>query len=273
MGNLFRFIVKYHFFLMFLLLEGMAVFLISQSSYFRYSATLAKIDAAKGSTKKIVDGWKNYFDLQTKNQELLKMNLSLLDENIYLKIQLEMNKYNDIQVLKRFNYIPANVIENTLTRPNNKLILDIGKNHGVVRDMGVISLDGVVGIVDRVHDKYCTVTSLLNTSRNVNGKLKKSGQYGPLRWDRKDIQFIEMVDIPQHVPIEKGDSVVTSGHSLTFPEGIFIGTVDSYRIDNGASYKIKIKLNNDFQSLYHVYVIDAENKKELDLLKEELKKL
>jgi rod shape-determining protein MreC len=256
---------------MFLLLEGVAVVLISQSSYFRYSVTLAKIDAVKGSTKKIVDGWKTYFDLRSKNQELLNMNLSLLDENISLKIQLDqLEMQNDAQVLKKFTFLPANVIENTLNRTNNKLVLDIGKDQGVVRDMGVISLNGVVGIVDRVHDKFCTVTSLLNTSREISGKLKKSGSYGPLRWDGKDIKFTEMIDVEQHVAIEKGDSVVTSGHSLTFPEGIFIGTVESFRIDKGASYKIRIKLRNDFQTLYHVYVIDAENKNELDILKNEL---
>ncbi|MDR2027772.1 MAG: rod shape-determining protein MreC [Prevotellaceae bacterium] len=275
MESLFRFIVKYHLFLTFILLEGISVVLISRSSYFRHSETLAKVDAVKGSVKKVVDVWKDYFNLQSKNSELLGVNLSLLDENIYLRNQLNysMHKYDSSsnRILKNFRCIPANVIENTLNRNDNRLILNAGKEDGIERDMGVISFDGVVGIVDRVTDNFCTVTSLLNTSRNVNGKLKTTGIYGPLVWDRKDIRYVEMIDIPQHIPVHKGDTVVTSGHSLTFPEGILIGTVESYQLDKGVSYKIRIKLNNNFQSLYNVYVISSGDKREFDSLKREIK--
>jgi rod shape-determining protein MreC len=259
---------------MFLILEGISVVFISQSSYFRHSIALAKIDAIRGNVKKVVDVWKNYFDLQSRNEELLNFNLSLLDENIYLKYQLDYNlhKYDSSnRVLRNFKCIPANVVENTLYKNDNKLILNAGKNAGITKDMGVISLNGVVGIVDRVTDNFCTVTSLLNTSRSVNGKLKKTGIYGPIVWNRKDIRFVEMIDIPQHNIIHIGDTVTTSGHSLTFPEGILIGTVESYQLDKGVSYKIKIKLNNNFQSIYNVYVINIEKKQELDSLKREIK--
>jgi rod shape-determining protein MreC len=254
-------------------LEGIAFLFISHSSYFRHSATLAKVDAAKGSVKNVVDKWKDYFSLQERNRELLDFNLTLLNENIYLRNQLDYNMYNydsSKHAVKRFRGISANVIENTLNKNDNTLILDAGRNDGISKDMGVISLNGVVGIVDRVADNFCTVTSLLNTSRNVNGKIKSTGIYGPVVWDRKDIRYVEMIDIPQHNVIHKGDTVVTSGHSLTFPEGILIGTVESYQLDKGVSYKIKIKLNNNFQGLYNVYIVFSEEKSELDSLKREI---
>jgi rod shape-determining protein MreC len=256
------------------MLEGVAIIFISQSSYFRHSETLAEIDAVKGSVKNVADKWKDYFSLQSKNRELLDLSLSLLNENIYLRnlLEFDMLQYDSSDlVTEHFRYIPAKVIENTLNKNENRLILNAGKNNGVDKDMGVISLNGVVGIVDRVADNFCTVTSLLNTSRNVNGKLRSTGIYGPLVWDRKDIRFVEMIDIPQHNIIHKGDTVVTSGHSLTFPEGLLIGTVESYQLDKGVSYKIRIKLNNNFQSLYSVYVISADRKLELDSLKKEIK--
>jgi rod shape-determining protein MreC len=273
MESLFRFIVKYHLFLLFLVLEGLSVFFISHSSYFRHSAILAHTDAVKGSAKKVINTWQDYINLKSKNYDLLNLNISLLNDNIYLKNRLELAEHktgSNLRVLQNFEYISAKVIENTLNKNDNRLILNAGKKNGVARDMGVISLDGVVGIVDRVTDNFCTVTSLLNTSRNINGKLAKTGLYGPLVWDMKDIRHIEMIDIPQHVTIQKGDTVVTSGHSLTFPEGILIGTVESYKLDKGVSYKIRIKLNNDFQSLYNVYIVGAGNKQELDSLKKEV---
>jgi rod shape-determining protein MreC len=259
---------------MFLVLEGISAVLISRSSYFRYSTVLAHIDALKGTTKAVTDIWKGYLNLKSKNQDLLNLNLSLLDETIYLRSQLEFagdKAGSNIHILQNFKYIPANILENTLNKNDNKLILNAGKNDGVTKDMGVISLDGIVGIVDRVTNNFCTVTSLLNTSKNINGKLAKTGLYGPLVWNKKDIRYIEMIDIPQHIFIQKGDTVVTSGHSLTFPEGILIGTVESYQLDKGVSYKISIKLSNDFQSLHNVYIVSAENRQELDSLKREVK--
>jgi rod shape-determining protein MreC len=258
---------------MFLVLEGISVFLISHSSYFRHSTALAQVDAVRGSAKKVMLAWKDYMNLKSKNYDLLNQNISLLDENIYLRnmLELESDKSGgNVHVLQNFRYIPANIIENTLNKNDNRLILNAGRNDGVVRDMGVISLDGIVGIVDRVSDNFCTVSSLLNTSKNVNGKLVRTGLYGPLVWDMKDVRHIEMIDIPQHIPVQEGDTVVTSGHSLTFPEGILIGTVESYRLDKGVSYKIRIKLSNDFQSLYSVYIVSAANRQELDSLKKEV---
>jgi rod shape-determining protein MreC len=257
---------------MFIAFEGISAVLISGSSYFRHSMVLAHIDAMKGRTKKITDIWKEYINLKSKNQDILNLSISLLNENIYLKNQLTVEQSgNNTHILQNFKYISANIMENTLNKNDNRLILDVGRNDGVTKDMGVMSLDGIVGIVDRVTSNFCTVTSLLNTSKNINGKLAKTGLYGPLVWNMKDIRYVEMIDIPQHILIQKGDTVVTSGHSLTFPEGIFIGTVESYQLDKGVSYKISIKLSNDFQSLNGVYVVGAENRQELDSLKKEVK--
>ncbi|MDR1593900.1 MAG: rod shape-determining protein MreC [Prevotellaceae bacterium] len=274
MDSLFRFIVKYHLFLMFVALEGLSVFFISQSSYFRHSATLAKIDAVKSHVKQMTDAWQNYFGLQERNDKLLEANLLLLSENIYLKHQLEynINQYDSSnRIVRNFTCIPATVVENTLNRDDNRLILNVGRDDGIEKDMGVISMNGVIGIVDRVSDNFCTVTSLLNTSRGVSGKLRKTGIYGPVVWDKKDVWHVEIIDVPQHIAINAGDTVVTSGHSLTFPEGILIGTVESYQLDKGVSYRVRIKLSNDFQSIYNVYVISADKKPELDSLKREIK--
>jgi rod shape-determining protein MreC len=235
---------------------------------------LAHTDAIRGSVRKTLTSWQDYVNLKSKNYDLLNTNIALLNDNLYLKTMLEFledKKGDNVHILQKRSYIPAKVVENTLNRNDNRLILNAGTNHGIVKDMGVISLDGIVGIVDRVTDNFCTVTSLLNTTKNINGKFTKTGMYGPLVWDMRDIRYIDMVDIPQHIKIQKGDTVVTSGHSLTFPEGIMIGTVDSYISIKGVSYKVRIKLHNDFQSLCNVYVIRSENKEELESFKEEVK--
>jgi rod shape-determining protein MreC len=233
---------------------------------------MSRIDAAKGSIKQTLDGWQEYFGLRGKNEELLNANLKLAEENANLHTRLDAIATSDTvgnlsPDRRKFKYIPADVVEIQLNRGNNKIILDAGSRQNVSRNMGVISVDGIVGIVDRVSDNYCVVTSLLNPEKNINGKLRKSGLYGPLVWNKRDIRYTEMIDIPHHVTIEKGDSVVTSGHSLTFPEGLFIGVVDTFYLDKGTSNRVRVKLGNDFQSLKQVYIINATNKHELDSLK------
>lgn len=268
MENLFRFIVKYHMFLFFIVFESLAIYMLMHSSSFRHSTVMAKIDATKGVVHRQISAVNSYFALESVNERLAEANKDLMNEITRLKEipAVRDGEFND-SLPKSFDYIRARIVENTLNRKHNKIILDAGSNQGVVRDMGVISSDGVVGIVDRVHQNFSTVTSLLNPTREVNGKLKRTGSYGPLSWSGNDIRYTDMTGIPQHIVVEKGDSVVTSGHSLTFPEGIYIGTVDTFFVDKGATYKIKIQLNNDFRSLYHVYVITNFYKQEFDSVK------
>jgi rod shape-determining protein MreC len=256
-------------FLFFTVFESLAVYMIMQSSSFRHSAVMARIDAAKGVVQGRISALRSYFFLESVNDELAEANRNLMSEITRLKElpAVRESEFND-SVPRGFDYIRARVVENTLNRKHNKIILDAGKNQGVVRDMGVISSDGVVGTVDRVHQNFSTVTSLLNPTREINGKIKRTGSYGPLSWSGKDIRHTDMSGVPQHIVLEKGDSVVTSGHSLAFPEGIFIGTVDTFFVDKGATYKIRIRLNNDFRGLYHVYVITNFYKQEFDSIKQ-----
>jgi len=263
---------KYHLFMIFILLEALALVFIYKSSSFRNTVIMANVDEVKGSVKGITAHWNDYFALKGKNYELENKNRNLLDENTYLKVQnekllqnLSLYTFVENDSLKTFHYISANVVENSLNKKDNELILNVGTNDGVSKNMGVISSSlGVVGIVDRTSKNFSVVTSVLNTSKNISGKLKNTGVYGPLVWDKKNIEYTDMMDIPQHIPIEIGDTVVTSGHSLTFPEGFMIGTVEAFSIYKGTSHKVRIKLSNNFRSLYHVYVIEALYKNELD---------
>ena len=63
-------------------------------------------------------------------------------------------------------------------------------------------------------------------------------------------------DIPYHVDIAAGDSVVTSGYSSIFPEGILVGTISGYSMEEGSFYIIKVKLSVDFRKLTYVTVIE-----------------
>ncbi|HQG68560.1 MAG TPA: rod shape-determining protein MreC, partial [Paludibacteraceae bacterium] len=73
-----------------------------------------------------------------------------------------------------------------------------------------------------------------------------------------------LTDIARHVPIKMGDTLVTSGLTTTFPEGIPVGTIENFNLkESDAYYEIKVKLATNFRTLSYVKVIDFKNAGEL----------
>ena len=66
--------------------------------------------------------------------------------------------------------------------------------------------------------------------------------------------------------VTEGDTIVTSGLSKIFPEGIVVGYVESVDKETANFLKIKVRLAVDFKRLSHVYVIDNDKKNEQNLL-------
>jgi rod shape-determining protein MreC len=143
----------------------------------------------------------------------------------------------------------------------------------VKQDMGVINSLGIVGIIDNVSDNYSTVVSILNIKSHINAKLKKSNHFGSLGWDGKNTGFVQLTDVPRLASIRKGDTIVTGGQSVIFPENINIGTIERVYTDTETHYyKIEVKLFNDMTSLGHVYIIKSKNREEIINLENKEKK-
>jgi len=133
--------------------------------------------------------------------------------------------------------------------------------------MGVISSKGVVGIIKNVSDHFSSVMSVLHEKNKLSAKIKKSGYYGSLVWEGNNYREAELKDIPNHVKLAIGDTIVTSGYSSIFPENILIGTVKEFDLPKGNNfYNIKIEFTEDYKNLSHVYIVRS-------LLKEEKEKL
>lgn len=56
----------------------------------------------------------------------------------------------------------ASVIKNSIQHAKNYLTIDKGTKDGLVQDMGVITSNGVVGIVENTSKNFATVQTLLN---------------------------------------------------------------------------------------------------------------
>ena len=115
----------------------------------------------------------------------------------------------------------------------------------------------IVGLWIMLYDTHHFVT---RRYRFASAKIKKNNYYGSLQWDGNDYAYSYLNDIPYHVEVNAGDTIVTSGLSKIFPEGIVVGYVESVDKETANFLKIKVKLAVDFKRINHVYVI-LNNKK------------
>jgi rod shape-determining protein MreC len=138
--------------------------------------------------------------------------------------------------------------------------------------MGVINSNGIVGIIDKTSKNYATVLSILNKKSQINAKVKKTNHFGSLIWNGKSTGFVQLIDVPRLASIRKGDTIVTGGQSVIFPENINIGTIDKIYIDNQTNYyTLNIRLFNDMTNLGHVYIIKSKDREEIINLEKETK--
>jgi rod shape-determining protein MreC len=217
-----------------------------------------------------------FFKLKASNETLSNENTALKNEIIQLR-----NKLSTISPAKKdsirfkippemeYEFISAKVINSSTNKMQNYITLNKGIRDGVKVDMGVISDLGVVGIVKIVSDKFAVVIPVLNDKIKINCKFTKSNYSGPLQWNGFDYRFANLNDIARHVKFSLGDSLVTSGFTNTFPEGIPVGTIDNFDIKSSdAYYSIRVKLAVDFRTLTYVKIINYKNYQEQRYLEE-----
>ncbi len=259
MNSLLRFLEKYHFLILFVLLEGFSIWLLVDHNYYQ-KASFGKFSRGLVS---VIDNQLssvgNYLNLKQNNIELRLENVALRNEIAKLNNRLEANKQilSDSIGGSKFTYSTAKVVNNSVNRQNNFLTLNVGSNDGVKPEMGVVTKDGIIGVIASVSSNFSTVISLLNTDLKISAKHRRSGIFGSLRWDGDNYREATLYEIPQHVSLTQGDTIVTSGFSPIFPPGIPLGTIEEFKLKDGSFYVVKVKLMCDFKRINHVYVIKS----------------
>ena len=124
--------------------------------------------------------------------------------------------------------------------------------------------NGIVGIVNVVGDHTARLISVLNPYLRLSCKVKGESQVGSLVWDGKNPGEAVLEELPKHAKFVKGDTIVTSGFSSVFPEGVPVGTILSGSRDREDNfYSLRIKLFTDFSTLSTVRVIRDNMREEL----------
>jgi len=258
MKNLFRFIIKYNFFFLFLILETVALVLVFRHNHFQRAAFASSSNFLVGGIYSLRSDITDYFGLRGVNRHLATENTRLLEEIPISFFQRDDSLYffEDTVYQQRFEYVNATVINNSINRRNNFLTLDIGSDHGIEPNMGVITFSGPVGIVASVSRNFSTVISVLNTDFQASVRIKRNDYVGSLIWNGRNHRLADMVYLPGHIELQVGDTVLTSGLSTLFPPNILVGTIIDYEIQRGGNFYVaQVLLSQNFNKLRYVQVV------------------
>lgn len=270
MRDLLNFLFKYNYWFLFILLEVVSLGLLYRFNNYQQGAFFTSANVVVGNIYEVSNELTAYFHLRTTNEDLLERN-SLLEQRVSaLEKTLREYQPDSISFMEKINNLKANytvykahVIKKSLNRVDNYITLDKGSSDGIRPEMGVVDGRGVVGIVYLTSPSYSVVISLLNSKSNISCKIKSSDYFGNLRWEGKDSRFAYLKDLPRHAEFNLGDTVITSGFSTVFPEGVIVGIVDDMEDSkDGLSYNLKIKLAADFGKLSNVRVLSRNGQQE-----------
>jgi len=263
MRALLEFIAKYYHWMIFIVLEGLSLWLLFQFNRYQNSVWLTTANQVVGR----IDEWEQealrYMTLGQVNHDLSRRNL-ILEYNLNQASEQLAELTHDSTITERLQadriegikLIPAKVVTNSVMRRNNLITISVGAADGVKPEMGVVCGRGIVGIVYMTSEHYSIVLPLLNSRSRISCRLRGSQFFGYLSWDGGSTLHVQLDDIPRHAHFKMGDIVETSGFSSVFPPGIFVGKVDgSGNSDDGLSYKLRVYLAMDFSRLQDVFVV------------------
>ncbi len=275
MEQLLRFLMRYGGTFLFVILEVFSLLIVVNQNSFQHASFLSSSNQVAASFLNAESSVTSYFGLETTNRQLAIENTALQNRVALLQGRLELLKdstHGNLQIApdQAYHYVSAKVIGNSINKLQNYITLNKGKLDGIKPEMGVVNDQGVVGIVTAVSDHFAAVMSLLNSKSQLSCKIKRTNDFGRLVWNGIDSDYAQLLEVPRHADVRVGDTLITSGFSAIFPEGIPVGIVtQSSRPSTSSYYDITAKLTTKFRSLTYVKVIQYQNQEELQTVQKE----
>ncbi|GGF17701.1 rod shape-determining protein MreC [Hymenobacter cavernae] len=285
MRNLFAFLFRYRGILVFGLLEVLSLYLLIKNSSYQRAAFFNSANAYAGRVLETRTRIYDYFRLVDVNRGLVAENAALRQQlyrsdlasrqpdSLAAPPPLRPGRRDSVLLGLRqlpladpeYLLIPARVLNNELHRVDNYITLNAGANEGVKPGMGVLAAAGVVGRVKAVSEHYATATSVLHSKTAISARIQRDDTFGSIKWLGDDPTHALLDQIPRQNLLVRGDTIVTSGYNAVFPEGILIGTIDSFVKEPDKNFwTVRVKLAVNFSNLTYVYVVSNRHKAERD---------
>lgn len=174
-------------------------------------------------------------------------------ENIRLR---ELLGYT--QAATQFDLVMARVIGREPSTWTRMVVIDRGTQHGVQKNMAVVTARGLVGVVTEAGPISSKVQLILDPRAAAGALVQRSRVAGVVKGTPDDAMHPRMMNVPKNQDMAVGDILVTSGFGGIYPKGIMIGTVSAVKNDSsGLLHYAVIETAADFQRLEDVAVITA----------------
>lgn len=260
MKNLFDFLFSYKHWFVFIFLEFVCLTMLFNYNGYQRSVYFTTANGTVGTAYSLISSVTSYLNLGDENEMLEAKNEQLRQEVLRLKSLLsEYEKDSLVNIsglAPKYEVVGAKVVGGTIHKSNNLFTINKGTEDGVREEMGVVSSNGVVGVVYMSSSHYSIVIPVINTNSRVSCKLRGTKNFGTLRWVRGRADMAIMTDVPRHAQVKKGEVVLTNGYSDIFPPGIPVGFVVGVEDSpDGMSYLLRVGLYSKFETLREVSVI------------------
>lgn len=263
MHELFSFFIRSSKWFVFVFFVALSCALLFSGNPYQHHVFLTSANSAASGIYNMRNGVASYFNLREINEDLNLRNAALQSEVLALREHIREADARALAdtmrlpgVLAQYDFVVAHVINNSIARPYNYITINKGAADGIAPEMGVIDQNGVVGIVNVTGEHSARVISLLNPHFKLSCKIKGSEHFGSLVWDGNDPTVALLEELPRHTVFSPGDTIVTSGYSAVFPEGIPVGYVmEDHRRHDENFFTLKVRLSTDFTTLSNVQVV------------------
>ena len=263
MRNLLNFFLRYSSWFVFLFYALLSCYLLFTRNPYQHHVYLTSANAVASGIYEVTGNVTSYVGLRDINDDLQRRNAALDAEvvmprtqNKHLRQDIPQDSLRSLGSVGRFEFVIASVINNSVIRPYNYITIDKGTADGLAPEMGVMDQNGVVGVTNVVGKHHSRIISLLNPNFRLSCKLRGNSAFGSLVWDGRNPSEALLEELPKQVRFHKGDTIITSGYSAMFPEGIPVGTViGSTRGEDDNFHTLRIRLLTDFTTLSTVKVI------------------
>lgn len=263
MRNLLNFFLRYSSWFVFLFYALLSCYLLFTRNPYQHHVYLTSANAVASGIYEVTGNVTSYVGLRDINDDLQRRNAALEAEVVMLRTQnkhlrqdILQDSLRSLDSVGRFEFVIASVINNSVIRPYNYITIDKGTADGLAPEMGVMDQNGVVGVTNVVGKHHSRIISLLNPNFRLSCKLRGNSAFGSLVWDGRNPSEALLEELPKQVRFHKGDTIITSGYSAMFPEGIPVGTViGSTSGEDDNFHTLRIRLLTDFTTLSTVKVI------------------
>jgi rod shape-determining protein MreC len=265
MKNLIRFLSKNSFIFLFVFLLFISFVLLVKNNNYQNSKVFNSSNFLIGNLYSTINNVNDYFNLKEVNVELAEQIAQLQSTQMgnFTKVLGTTVEIYDTIYSQKYVYTSAKAINGSTNKRENYITLDKGELNGIKAGMGVVSTNGVIGTIKNVSKNFCSVMSVLHEKNAVSAKIKKSGFKGSLVWELGNYRIAQLRDIPNHVQLHKGDTIITSGYSMIFPEGEMIGVIKDFDLPEGNNfYNIAVEFSVDYKKLSHVFIVKSWRKDE-----------